>query len=134
MPTTAPNQIDTICAIVIGKSGDSAQAQKMVKASQACPFVALYTAKNDIICGIFTLPRLQQEWAEYPVQKPRFLDFEEVLITLVTDKVTASSPYSRGDELVSLDETSSNQHIKVCSRYPEKCSCCPATLFYYAAE
>lgn len=134
MSITAPKNMDTICAIVMGKADDAAKAQKMVKASQACPFVALYTAKNDVICGVFTLPRQQQEWAEYPIEKPKFLDFKEVLMTIMTDEVKAASPYSRGDDLVALDDITTKQHTKVCARYPEKCSCCPATLFYYAAE
>jgi hypothetical protein len=131
------NQIesnDSVCVILVGKTTDHAKAEKLVKESQNCPYVALYTAQDDKVCGVFTLPRQQEEWYEYPEDKPKFLDFDEVLMTVVTDELHPCSPWTEGKVKAESETTPCGKRCDQCTKYPDMCRGCPATIFYYAAS
>lgn len=125
MPNIVPEPKDIVCVILVGRASDQAKAERMTRASKSCPYVALYTSKDDMICGVFTLPRDREAWIEYPKEKPKFLDLEQVLMTVVTDQLEACSGYTRG-------EMFAEEELAPCGKHCN--SGCPSTIFYYASE
>jgi hypothetical protein len=94
----------------------------------------LYTARDNLILGVFTLPRSEQQWIEYPQEKPRFLDLDQVMMTVFTDQVQAASPWSQGEVQPEAVETPCKKRCDQCARYPDQCRGCPATIYYLASE
>lgn len=129
----SPARGETICAILVGKAPDQNKARSLVLASESCPYVALYTAKEDTIIAVFTLPKSQSNWIAYPDVKPKFLELEPIA-TILTEQIQASSPWSRGEVKPEAYETPCQKRCDKCPRYRTSCDGCPATIFYFAAE
>jgi hypothetical protein len=127
-------QPGTITAILVGQVADHKKAESMARAALACPYTALYEIKGDTIIGIFTLPKNEREWIEYPQERPLFLRMDKVITTLITDCVQADSPWSRSLFQEPAQAGESEPRVDLCARYPDKCRGCPATLFYLAAD
>jgi hypothetical protein len=132
-PNAQAEAVNTICAIMVGKAANSQEAAKLVKAAKSCPYVSFYTAKDSTVMGIFCLPKNQREWLEYPTEQPRILQLEPIM-TIVTDEIMVSSPFSRGEVKPEAEETPCNKKCDKCPHYKDSCHGCPATIFFYAAE
>jgi hypothetical protein len=129
---TNPNP-DIVTAILVGEAQDEKKAEKLVRAAQTCPYVAMYEHKGCTVMGVFTLPRPSQQWIEYPKEQPFILGLEHV-VTFITREVQASSPWSRGCLDANAEETPCKKDCAKCPQYKNGCQGCPATIFYYAAE
>jgi len=129
-----PDSIDTICAILTGKAADARQAQKAAEAAQACPYTAFFAARENTVLGVFCLPRSQQDWLEYPLQKPDFLQGLKDVTAVVTDQVKAASPWSIGQTQPDGEVTPCGRNCEECPHYRQRCQGCPATIFFLAAE
>jgi hypothetical protein len=102
----------------------------MVKASQFLLYVALYTAKDSLISGSLRCYGANSS-GSVPAGETRFLDLDQVLMTVFTDQVQASSPWSLGEVPGGdPDPQSAATSARATGPMPRL----PATIFYLASE
>jgi hypothetical protein len=120
---------DSLCAVLLGNAGTAERAAAFARTSQHCPYVAHYTSADRLVVGVFVLPRSKRWWIEMPQAQPELLGLERVEVH-VTDRVAASSPWSRGKVAPVLGLAPCKTDCGTCPQYGERCAGCPATTYY----
>ena len=118
-----------VCAVLVGNAATRERAERIAACSQSCPYVALYTAADRLVVGVFALPASKRWWIEYPQDHPELLGLENVAVH-VTERIEASSPWTRGDVEPVLQIAPCETDCDHCPQYQFQCKGCPATVFY----
>ena len=120
---------DVLCAVLIGSAASGEEAEEIVRNSRDCPYVALYAAQDRLVVGVFGIPASKRGWIEYPQEHPELLGLEAVDVH-VTERITASSPWTRGEVEPVLDEAPCGTDCSSCPQYSARCPGCPATMWF----
>lgn len=120
---------ETLCAILAGNAATWEKAEEIARASQGCPYVALYVATDRLVVGVFALPPSRRWWIELPQHRPELLGLETAVVQ-VTDRIDASSPWARGTVEPVLSVAPCGTDCGACPQYGQRCRGCPATTYY----
>jgi hypothetical protein len=120
---------DPICATLLGNAASREKAREIACVSQNCPYVALYVAADRLVVGVFALPASKRWWIEYPQEHPEVLGLEKVVVH-VTERIEASSPWTRGTVEPILAVAPCGTDCGQCPHYGARCQGCPATTYY----
>lgn len=124
---------DVLCAVLVGSAASREKAEQIARNSRDCPYVALYTAQDRLVVGVFAIPVSKRLWIEYPQEHPELLGLQAVAVH-VTRRITASSPWSRGEVEPVLDEAPCGTDCSSCPQYGARCPGCPATTWFQRAS
>ncbi len=120
-----------LSAVLIGRAATEERARKL--AESTCPYVGFYAAQGNVVVGVFVLPEAKRWWIEYPQEHPEALGLESATV-LITEKPTVSSPWSRGEVQPTALTTPCGTDCLTCPQYRARCSGCPATVNFRAAD
>lgn len=118
-----------LCAVLFGNTEDDEKAQTAARLTQGCPYIAHYATAGNTVIGVFALPATKRWWIEYPQEHPEALGLTRAVV-LITDQVTASSPWSRGEVKPVANISPCHSDCRKCPHYGTRCQGCPATEFY----
>jgi hypothetical protein len=123
------NSEKPICAVLVGRATSSQRASEHAAQMQGCPYVAEYKAQNEIILGVFVLPRKKYWWIELPGGEPELLGLESVTV-FQTEAINATSPWLQGDVTPELYIAPCETKCSECPLVYVRCEGCPATIFH----
>jgi hypothetical protein len=115
--------------VLLGRASDVLQADEICRISQGCPYVSAYHSSGSTVTGLFALPASKRWWIELPAQQPELMGLEKIEL-FFPQQAEYSSPWARSEVQPVLQEAPCGSHCNKCPQYQERCSGCPATIFY----
>lgn len=123
------NEEKLICASLFGEAETEKLVKEIASSYKNCPYVNIMTTSGKELYAIFFLPVRQKWWIEYIEKNPqKTFKLKKAKVTFLNSVYHPKKLKLRIPE--NLNEVSpcgSN-----CNECPnsDKCTCCPATIFY----
>jgi hypothetical protein len=120
----------TLSGILIGKTANPQQAEKMVTQYTGCPYAALVQHSDSVLIGVFTLPEDHAWWLKGVEENPGKtlkLTYAEVFFT---QKIYKESPWSLKKVDSDRNTAPCGSTCQPCPVYQSKCKGCPSTVYY----
>jgi hypothetical protein len=122
-----------MCAIFSGEADSEEKAEKVAKSYRNCPYVSLMATKGTQLFATFFLPERQRWWIEYVEKKPReTFGLEKATVTFA-DSIYHPKPTKMRLPKKKTEISPCESDCRKCAAY-ERCSGCPATIFYKQEE
>lgn len=116
--------------IMVGKTANSHQAQKMTTQYAECPYAALITHSGSTVIGLFTLPEDHTWWLKEIEKAPdKTLGFTYAEV-FFTRNIFVESPWSMNQCTYNQKTAPCGSTCQSCSAYQKKCKGCPSTVHY----
>ncbi len=118
-----------ICALLCGKGGTEEITNQIVKSYKNCPYVYFMATKGREIYSVYFLPEKQKWWIESIEKNPqKTLGLNKAQLYFIENLQYPKRMKLRlPKKLLELSPCGANCGICPSS---EKCSCCPATVYY----
>ena len=120
-------QGEVVCAVLIGNAESEGKAREFATKSSTCPYVATVTSAGRLVVGVFAMPADKRWWIEVPQDRPELLGLEKVAV-FVTDRIEATSLWTRGDVRPDQKIAPCGSDCGTCPELCERCGGCPATI------
>jgi len=119
-----------LVGVLLGEALTPKKAQLIADTYRQCPYCVSYTSAGCTVIGVFSLPQDHRWWLEWVVENPKETIGVKCAKSYFTQRVVASSPWTRGDVKPILERAPCGADCRECSRCREECEGCPATLHY----
>lgn len=119
-----------LSGILIGKTENKKQAEKMVTQYAGCPYAALVHHADSVLIGLFTLPDNHQWWLKEIEENPGKTLGLTCAEVFFTQKIYKESPWSLKEVDPDSDTAPCGSTCKPCPVYQSKCKGCPSTVYY----
>lgn len=118
-----------ICVLLIGEGENENITNKIAKSYENCPYVNFMAIKGSEIYSIYFLPEKQKWWIKSIEKNPQeTLGLKEVQLIFVENLQYPKRMKLRLPKKL-LEISPCGANCEICSS-SEKCTCCPATVYY----
>jgi hypothetical protein len=120
---------ETIVGILLGEIIPD-KAAALCEIAIKCPYCSSLSQSAGTILGLYVIPKENRWWLEWVKQEPT--DTLGLLKAEVyfTQRILASSPWSRGEIQSILEKAPCEANCLECIMYLKKCPGCPATQHF----
>ena len=118
-----------ICALLSGEAKTKEKAKHLAESYQNCPYINFIATKEKQLFATYFLPERQKWWIETIEEKPReTIGLEKAKVTIIENVYCPKQLKMRLPEK-SMNISPCGSKCETCPYY-ERCSGCPATVFY----
>jgi hypothetical protein len=125
-----PMKKKNLVGILIGETPSSEKTKSIARYYSDCPYCAVYADAGTTVIGVFVLPESHRWWLEMVEKDPKGTVGLLHADVFFTQKVNASSPYSRGEVTPDKEQSPCGTRCERCPWYRVTCEGCPATRYF----
>lgn len=120
----------TLVGVLLGEAPTPARAQRIAEIFQPCPYCVSYSSAGCTVLGVFVIPPDHRWWLEWVAERPEETLGLKCAEVFFTQRIAASSPWSRGEVKPHLERAPCGADCRECPRYRQGCEGCPATVHW----
>ena len=120
-----------VTGVLVGTAPSEAVAEEICDRFGACPYACMYACSGKTVVAVLGMPESKRWWLEWPQERPEVMGLQSAA-ALVAGSLVAPSPWTRGEAAPTLDKAPCGADCRECDEYQQRCSGCPATVFYAA--